>query len=553
MDGRGRALDNVFIERLWRSVKYEDIYLKGYESGADCHKGLTSYFQFYSHERPHQSLDYRTPWEVHTQPPEMTERSTLRNRDQWSEERGPLQTAMAMAATWTRQAELVRAGVLAIGESDVSRHQSVILEAHIREYIRLQSLKGVSVVRVRFTQQRLLRVSTECEFGHLRDLSALKLELWLLEQRAAGMSPATQNGYQEAWVAFGNWCVGTGRMNGNPLERVPKANPRVDRRRQRRSLTEDELRRLLVAARERPLIEASTIRRGPNKGKQLVSLKDSTRDQLLRLGRERALIYKTLVLTGLRRNELASLTIKQLELNGPMAHAILNPADEKNREGNSIPLRSDLATEISDWLRDELHRVQREACACGSQIPAALVPDQKVFTVPKGLRKILDRDLKWAGISKRDDRGRTIDVHAMRHTFGTLLSKRGVAPRTAQAAMRHSTIDLTMNTYTDPRLLDVQEALKVLPQLPLPHAPCEGRCESSDQLAPMLAPTTDSQAQSVSSPDIQGIPKEDVRLSTALDVTTKSGRDWHSLSRTGTESRRIGVTGFEPATSTSRT
>jgi putative transposase len=66
MDGRGRALDNVFIERLWRSVKYEDIYLKGYASGADCHTGLTSYFRFYSHERPHQSLAYRTPWEVHT-------------------------------------------------------------------------------------------------------------------------------------------------------------------------------------------------------------------------------------------------------------------------------------------------------------------------------------------------------------------------------------------------------------------------------------------------------------------------------------------------------
>lgn len=65
MDGRGRALDNVFIERLWRSVKYEDIYLKEYESGADCLKGLTSYFKFYSHERPHQSLNFRTPWEVH--------------------------------------------------------------------------------------------------------------------------------------------------------------------------------------------------------------------------------------------------------------------------------------------------------------------------------------------------------------------------------------------------------------------------------------------------------------------------------------------------------
>ena len=65
MDGKGRALDNVFIERLWRSVKYEDIYLKSYESGADCYKGMSSYFKFYSHERPHQSLDFRTPWEVH--------------------------------------------------------------------------------------------------------------------------------------------------------------------------------------------------------------------------------------------------------------------------------------------------------------------------------------------------------------------------------------------------------------------------------------------------------------------------------------------------------
>ena len=65
MDCKGRALDNVFIERLWRSLKYEDIYLKSYETGAYCYKGLKEYFKFYSHERPHQGLDYRTPWEVH--------------------------------------------------------------------------------------------------------------------------------------------------------------------------------------------------------------------------------------------------------------------------------------------------------------------------------------------------------------------------------------------------------------------------------------------------------------------------------------------------------
>jgi len=65
MDGRGRALDNVFVERLWRSVKYEDIYLHDYEDGRALQQGLTSYFDFYNHGRPHQALGYRRPVEVH--------------------------------------------------------------------------------------------------------------------------------------------------------------------------------------------------------------------------------------------------------------------------------------------------------------------------------------------------------------------------------------------------------------------------------------------------------------------------------------------------------
>ena len=61
MDGRGRALDNIFVERLWRTVKYEDVYLKGYENMPDLLLGLTQYFLFYNEERLHQALDYRTP------------------------------------------------------------------------------------------------------------------------------------------------------------------------------------------------------------------------------------------------------------------------------------------------------------------------------------------------------------------------------------------------------------------------------------------------------------------------------------------------------------
>ena len=67
MDGRKRALDNVFIERLWRSVKYEDIYLKDYATADELIEGLGRYFTFYDRERVHQALDYRTPWEVYSE------------------------------------------------------------------------------------------------------------------------------------------------------------------------------------------------------------------------------------------------------------------------------------------------------------------------------------------------------------------------------------------------------------------------------------------------------------------------------------------------------
>jgi putative transposase len=65
MDGRGRALDNVFVERLWRSVKYEEVYLKDYGSVPDARAQLGRYFRFYNHERPHQSLAYQTPAAVY--------------------------------------------------------------------------------------------------------------------------------------------------------------------------------------------------------------------------------------------------------------------------------------------------------------------------------------------------------------------------------------------------------------------------------------------------------------------------------------------------------
>jgi putative transposase len=66
MDGRGRPCDNIVVERLWRTVKYEDIYLKDYSSVLELHRGLTGYFEFYNQERPHQGLNNQTPATVYS-------------------------------------------------------------------------------------------------------------------------------------------------------------------------------------------------------------------------------------------------------------------------------------------------------------------------------------------------------------------------------------------------------------------------------------------------------------------------------------------------------
>lgn len=64
MDGKGRALDTIFTERLWRSVKHEEIYIHDYTSPRQARQALAEYFQFYNQQRPHQALDYRTPADV---------------------------------------------------------------------------------------------------------------------------------------------------------------------------------------------------------------------------------------------------------------------------------------------------------------------------------------------------------------------------------------------------------------------------------------------------------------------------------------------------------
>ncbi len=398
-----------------------------------------------------------------------------------------LDAARSILSKLERRAELVKSEVLTTAEAATADHQTTPVADHFAVYLDHLRAKGTSARHVADTQRLAEQVFRDSRCGTLRDIHREAVEGWLAVRFHDGMGARTRNSYLQAVRGFCGWCVQTERFSVNPLARIAKADEKCDRRRQRRAMTEPELLKLLEVARLRPLAEygreilavdaSEAEATGKRRKRSNWTYKPLTLDalpaaverargrladnpdyvaELERLGTERALIYKTLVLTGLRRNELASLTVAQLELNGAMPFAVLHAADEKNRQGSTLPLRTDLAAELREWIGEKRERFHGRPDAFGRD---------PLFVVADSLGKILDRDLMAAGIDKADERGRTIDVHALRHTFGTLLSKGGVAPRTAQAAMRHSSIDLTMNTYTDPKLLDVQGALDSLPSL----------------------------------------------------------------------------------------
>ncbi|MCX7418872.1 MAG: site-specific integrase [Planctomycetia bacterium] len=496
-----------------------------------------------------------------------------------------------------RRAELVRSGVITAAEDAVSDHQLEPIADHFEAFVDHLRARETSPVRIKNMRSQFNRIKSECGFRKLSDLDGGVLTKWLLQRETEGMSAATRNGYRETLVMFANWCsAGTRpRLMGNPLANVPRANVKTDRRRHRRAMTETELLKLLQVATLRPLAEhgreavsvdahnseATGKRRKRSnwtyKALTLDSLPaavERARERLAknpdfiadleRLGRERALIYKTLVLTGLRRNELATLKVSQCDFDGPMPFVTLEAGNEKNRQGNTIPLRLDLANDLKGWLSD----VPNASTLRLRDHSANRETERKLFRVPSGLVRAFNGDLRAAAIPKKDERGRTLDIHALRATFATLLSKGGVAPRTAQAAMRHSNINLTMGAYTDAKLLDVQGALDSLPSLSLNSSPLTDQATlratgtdcrkqwsstSSPKDSPNNSPATGFRGLSESFSDLASASINARTGLRANEETPANPNKKAPFAGFANRASKVGMTGFEPAASTSRT
>ena len=443
-----------------------------------------------------------------------------------------------------RRAELVKSGVVTQAENRTADHQTRPLTDHFAEFRDSMVGKDRDETHCKTTLRYLERLADTCSWGYLRDITRDSLENWQSMTVKAGKSARTRNAFQTALVSFLNWCVQTHRLTVNPIACASRANEKADRRRQRRAMTENELQRLLESARTRPLDEARLIRRGPRKGELTATVKPEVVERLTELGRERALIYKSLVLTGLRKAELASISIGQAELDGPLPFLILDASDEKNGQGSDIPLRKDLATDLREWIEHKRSRF------CG---PDEDFQRKPLFSIPSSINRYFDRDLAAAGIPKRDERGRVVDLHALRTTFGTMLSKGGVTPRTAQAAMRHSDIRLTMGVYTDPKLLDIHGAMDALPELSLTGTTEDERqairltgTSEVGALVPLLVPTCAQSGLSGAFTGSLGSLVDDFETVETMPETSLKPTKKGSLAGYAKEPSRIAPLGFEP-------
>jgi len=375
------------------------------------------------------------------------------------------QAAEKVLADRLADVEKVKAGVMSKEEMTAAEQLDTPLCQHTQDYLAelaIRTIRGrrVSAKHVRHVRDQLNRLIRDCRFRLLRDVTRKAVGRWMAKtarlprdpdkEDSQPLSARTINMHRAAVVAFCNWCVAEGRLVANPLAGQPKAEE-TEPARKRRPLTEDEIARLLKAAIERPLRDALTIRRGKNKGKPLANVRSKVRKRLERLGEERSLVYKFMILTGLRAGEVASLTVGALCLDDSNPHLTIEGRHVKSGRAATLPLRTDLA----DNLRQHLARLAEDR--------GELSPDAPLFRLGQSFLRVFNLDLAAAGIAKCGAQGRTVDVHSLRHTFATLLARGGVTPSVAQKLMRHSDIRLTMNLYTHLDLADTAGAVAALP------------------------------------------------------------------------------------------
>ena len=434
-------------------------------------------------------------------------------------------------------------GVVDASAESAMRAAVAPIKQHVDAFVSTLEAKGRSPKRVSEVRARIERFIGHADIQRLTDITLDAAAAFVGDIRRDGAGAATIAEYVGAMKQFTRWTAESQRLLGDPLRSLGRPSRSAERKRfRRRALSTEEVGRLLDAARRRPLVEAQTIRRGKRAGKQAARLSNRTKTTAIATGKQRELAYLVAIWTGLRRSELGALRWGDVELDVLPPRIILRSETTKSRRSDVLALHPQMASILRDV---------RPASAGDADLVLRYIPSMRV----------LKADLKLAGIPFETEQGR-VDFHSMRMSLATMLAANGVPQRTAQAHLRHSDPRLTAMVYTDERVLPIADHISAVPDLPLGP-----RREADDD----RARATGTTGHVISPPDGEdGSPP----VTRAAHAQRRAGSDGHSVAQTDhdgggeitPENERkerasqhlaltgpVGVTGFEPATFSSRT
>lgn len=239
---------------------------------------------------------------------------------------------------------------------------------------------------------------------------------------------------------FVQWLSIENRISANPFAHLHRLNNEPDIRRKRRTLTDDEFGRLIEATMN---------------GKTINGI----------CGRDRAILYLVASSTGLRASELASLTKKSFDLKSSTPTVTVEACYSKHRREDILPINPGLASQLSSWI-DEKYEEQFKKHSGTRSINSfdhsvRLWPGR--WAIDRRAGKIIQKDLREAGVHYQDGEGRYFDFHSFRNLFVSNLGKAGVSLTTSQTLARHSDPRLTSNLYTHLGISDLSQAVADLP------------------------------------------------------------------------------------------
>jgi len=329
-----------------------------------------------------------------------------------------------------REAERKRSGLSDPFEDQGKRPLSEHV-ADFKTHLRSKSRTGRHIKQ---TISRVQAAVTGTGCKRLADLDSDRVSRRLADQRDSGkFGVSTVNGYVTALKMFGRCATTSRRTPANPFISLTTLNARADLRHERRTLSPEELGKLLYVTR--------------------------TSDRTFRGldGEARFCLYLLACRSGLRCSELASLTPRSFSFKTDPPTVTVGAADAKNRRSETLPIPRGVALTLRCWF-DARPADQERILKIGSPADGPLW--RGTWTIKAA--KMIRMDLESAGIPFEDEDGRKFDFHSLRSQYVTDLARSGVPPATAQKLARHSTPVLTARSYTRLSMVDLDAAVSQL-------------------------------------------------------------------------------------------